>query len=250
MTKHPDQSHPQGQDILVFLEKTEAIEETPIETLPPKTLPSPVTAPKLDSYNGDQKQLYHLLEDEALTFDANKIKQLIFYCSLPTSVQEIRAVLRDTRKAPLDLHRKLVDEASNMHPQVDELLHNAYRKRRIEAKAGDEFDGAFDCGYFWDFYEALSMFKGIGEPLVSKYSFNRQEVSCDVVYFYKLMDFEDTVKCYEIPQVDGKELTPKIMSGLFGDALLGYMGREDFVDREDEMAVKWAAQTVRELEGW
>ena len=230
-----------------FVEKTEAIEETSIEALPPKTLPPSVTAPKLDSYNGDQKQLYHLLEDEALTFDANKIKQLIFYCSLPASVQEIRAVLRDTGKAPLDLHRKLVDEASNMHPQVDELLHNAYRKRRIEAKAGDEFDGAFDCGYFWDFYEALSMFKGIGKPLLSY--FNRQEVSCDVVYFYKLMDFEDTVKCYEIPQVDGKELTPKIMSGLFGDALLGYMDRGDLVDREDEMAVKWAAQTVGELKG-
>ena len=63
------------------------------------------------------------------------------------------------------------------------------------------------------------------------------------------MDFEDAVKCYEITYVDGKDLTPNIMSGLFGDALLGYMGREDFVDREDEMAVKWATQTVGELEG-
>ena len=118
-----------------FSEKTEAIEETPIETSPPKTLPSPVTAPKLDSYNGDQKQLYHLLEDEALTFDANKIKQLIFYCSTSPSVQEIRAVLRDTGKTPLDLHRKLAGCRRHIcQPQVVELLHNAYRKRRNEAR--------------------------------------------------------------------------------------------------------------------
>ena len=69
------------------------------------------------------------------------------------------------------------------------------------------------------------------------------------MYFHRLIDFEDAIKCYEITYVEDKNLTPNMMSGLFGDALLGYMGREDFVNREDEMAVRWATQTVSELKG-
>ena len=39
------------------------------------------------------------------------------------------------------------------------------------------------------------------------------------------------------------------MSGLFGDALLGYMRREDLVGKEDEEEVKLASRTVEELKG-
>ena len=45
------------------------------------------------------------------------------------------------------------------------------------------------------------------------------------------------------------EIHSKVDVRLFGDALLGYMRREDLVDKEDEEAVKWASQTVEELEG-
>ena len=194
------------------------------------------------------RQAYYSLKDETVTFDASKALLLIINCGT-TSVQRVRAVLRDTGKTPLDLHRKVAGAYLQSQPQIVELLHDAYRKKRSEARTGDEFDETFDCNYFESFHEALTFFRNIGEPQDPKYSFNRQEVFCDVVYFHRLIDFEDAVKCYELTRVGSRDFTPKIMSGLFGDALLGYMDREDLVDKEDEMAVKWATQTVGELEG-
>ena len=157
-------------------------------------------------------------------------------------------MLRDTGKTPSDLHRKLASAYLPSQPRIVELMQSNYERRRNAAKANHEFDETFDCGRFGGFYMAMSMSQDISER-PADFSFNRQEVFCDVVYFHGLMDFEDVVRCYEITQVEGRDLALNLTSGLFGDALLGYMKREDLVDREDEMAVKWATQIVKELEG-
>ena len=195
------------------------------------------------------RHAYYSLKDETVALDASKALLLALHCGTASSVQRVRTVLRDTGKTPLDLHQKHASAYLPSQPQIVELLHGNYRKRRNEAGTGDEFDETFDCSYFRNFHEALGLFQNIGECSYPQYTFNRQEVFCDVVYFRRLIDFEDAIKCYEITYVDDKNLTPNMMSGLFGDALLGYMRREDFVNREDEMAVRWATQTVSELEG-
>ena len=83
--------------------------------------------------------------------------------------------------------------------------------------------------YYRDFDRSIKLFNGIGKSRRPEYTFNRQEIFCDVAYFFKLIDFNDAIKCYEITRLGSEELTPKLMSGLFGDALLGYMKREDLV---------------------
>jgi hypothetical protein len=63
------------------------------------------------------------------------------------------------------------------------------------------------------------------------------------------MDVEDVKEWYEVTELSGEELTPTLMTGLFGDALLGYMRREDLVGKEDEEAMRWASQMVKEVKG-
>ena len=102
---------------------------------------------------------------------------------------------------------------------------------------------------FMIFIKQSRCLTALGKLCESESTFNRQEIFCDVAYFYKLIDFNDVMQCYENTKFGSERLTPNLMSGLFGDALLGYMRRDDLVGKADEEALKWATQTVKELKG-
>ena len=204
--------------------------------------------PSLDHYNEMQRQAYFLLEDRHDNLRLDTVISVAFNDSLCLETEDLRAVLHDTGRTPLDLHRKLVSLYFVDQERLVELLHAAYERARGAAKAGPQY-GEFDCAYFRNFQEALGLFVGIGACPDPVYTIDREEIFCDVAYFYRLMDLEAATACYEIPRRSGRALTPNLMSGLFGDALLGYMRREDLVDKEDRGAVTWAKGTVEGLGG-
>ena len=218
----------------------------------PSTFVTNQGVPALPSYfNGYddylQKPVYHLLEDMHDQLPVDAASSITWHSDLFYGMDRIDTVLQDTKKTPLEFHQKLTNLYFKDQKQLAALVHNVYKRRRNAAHAGAHLNIEFDKKYFIDFHEAITLFGGIGESHKPQYTFNRQEIFCDVAYFYKLLDFQDAIGCYEITRLGGEELTPNLMAGLFGDALLGYMSREDLVGKEDEEALKRASQTVNEL---
>ena len=78
------------------------------------------------------RHAYYSLKDETVALDTSKALLLALHRGTASSVQRVRAVLRDTGKTPLDLHRKLASAYLPSQPQIVDLLHGNYRKGEMK----------------------------------------------------------------------------------------------------------------------
>ena len=90
----------------------------------------PTAVPSLDHYNEMQRQASFLLEDRHDILSLDTVICVAFNDSLCLDTEDLRAVLHDTGRTPLDLHRKLVSLYFVDQERLVELLHAAYERAR------------------------------------------------------------------------------------------------------------------------
>ena len=173
---------------------------------------------------------------------------LLRYCGDKSRLEHVRTVLKGTGSTPMELHLALTFmHAGSIHSDIVTLLHDAYKRKRNAT--GDEMHlfTRFDQAYYHDLALAMGLYQRL-QSCKSGCKVNVNEVFCDIMYFYEVTDFNDTIRCYDI-RGDVKRGDEKLFSGLIADSLLGYMRRGDLVDGKSARTMKWVTNILEEMQG-